>query len=635
MIKYRSDIDGLRAFAVISVLIFHFNNKWLQSGFLGVDVFFVISGYLITSIIYKESIEGHFSISNFYIKRFRRILPAMWFITLVTLLIGIILLLPSDLKFLVKSIKSILTFSSNYFFATETDYFNPIAEQYPLLHTWSLAVEEQFYLIWPLILNFLVNKEFSNIKIRFILIVSALSSFLIWKFGMGSEVFSKYLYYSLPTRMGGLLIGSLVAILNNSDCQIKRYHWQNIKSCIGIGLLVFLLVHSKDQLSNQALVSLLASLGTALLLDSGADSIINRLLSQKWMVYVGTISYSLYLWHWPILAYLRYFGDMTPFKILLGVFLTLIGSIWSKNRIEDRYRKLNIDFKSAFLRFWIYPGLAFLIVSVLIYDFGGLPQRYFLSTGDIVGDTQPFYKRFCHEQLIGDCQLGIKSKKPKLLLIGDSHASHFMPFLDKIAKNKKFSIYARSSGFCSPTFQDSSDESENCQNQKKWFREHYKEFETVIFGGRWESYLSQDPLNKKRKQKFLFEFERTLQFLRDVKINTIVIAQIPKFEDQTYEFLLRKKYFLMGLYPLAPMNLDQLQYDSNVDLSNEFLKNFGIKSGYFTFWDPIRENQLFMKNLPMRTNGMAYKDGSHLNESGAIEMADLFLFSNLKLPFMY
>jgi peptidoglycan/LPS O-acetylase OafA/YrhL len=631
MIKYRKDIDGLRAFAVLSVFIFHIKNNWLPGGYLGVDVFFVISGYLITSIIESDLKSDAFSIGQFYVKRFRRILPVMWFVTFVVLILGIFLFLPSDLKFLVNSIKSTLTFSSNYFFAIETDYFNPYAEQYPLLHTWSLAVEEQFYFIWPLLLLGIHRIKLSKLNKILILIIISLISYLFWGYSITSDLLSKFAYYSLPTRMGGLIIGGLIAHWH-SDKVPSQNNLKSYQSILGFFILILSMIY-KDKLNlSSPILSLIACIGAALILEAGSNSIINKILSLKWAVFIGTISYSLYLWHWPILAYFKYFGELKPISLFLVLILTFGLSIWTKYFIEDRYRKERHSFKSATFKFWLYPSLFYLSLCILIYDSGGFPQCYNFYSRELINDVQPFYKHYCHEQMVGNCLIGDQSQKPKVLLIGDSHASHFMPFWDLIGKEKNISIYARSSGFCFPSFEIENSDSKNCKEQKEWFQNHYKEFETIIFGGRWEFYLSNNLENAEQKKHFILNLNKTLKILNESKIKTILLAQIPKFKDQSYEYSIRKKYYLLGKYSSEPFAVNQLKNDQIVDEANDFILQTSSQYNGVVYFDPIRTCNTFAQKIPFRTNGMSYKDATHMNEAGSKELAQLFIGEKIKIP---
>ncbi len=211
-ISYQPHIDGLRALAVISVFIFHLQGSYLPGGFLGVDIFFVISGYLITSIIYKQKLQNQFSFKTFYIRRCKRILPPLFLVLLFTFVIGYKLLLPYDFYKLAISMISVVTFSANIQYSLRSgDYFSGDSSEWPLLHTWSLAVEEQYYFIFPILLFFLMA-SFPK-RLNLILIAVSFLSFAIAEYMSRTAGLQSYSYYLIITRMGELLVGSLLALL--------------------------------------------------------------------------------------------------------------------------------------------------------------------------------------------------------------------------------------------------------------------------------------------------------------------------------------------------------------------------------------------------------------------------------------
>jgi len=250
--KYRKDIDGLRAIAVLTVIFYHAGFSFLSGGFIGVDVFFVISGYLITTIIISEKQKGIFTITNFYERRARRILPALYFIIITSLPFAWLWMYPQQLKDFFESIASVSLFSSNFLFWSESDYFGATAELKPFLHTWSLAIEEQYYVFFPL------------------------SIILVWKFGIKSIVVMLSIwganhspsasFYLIPTRLWELLIGSFTAILLLYNTINVRKSLNQIMSFLGLCLILYAAVFFDDNTPFPSFYALIPTLGTALII---------------------------------------------------------------------------------------------------------------------------------------------------------------------------------------------------------------------------------------------------------------------------------------------------------------------------------------------------------------------------------
>jgi len=304
-LKYRPDIDGLRAVAVLAVLFFHTNIPGFSGGFVGVDIFFVISGFLITSIIIREIQQGTFSIARFYERRIRRIFPALFPVMAFSVAAGFYLMDAKALNDFGKSIASTTLFSSNILFCHQSGYFDAPALEKPLLHTWSLAVEEQFYILFPLALAFIRQRA----KERYLLWISlALSISLaasIW------AVFAKptQAFYLMQFRAWELLTGSLLALGVIPKPESARL--QNALSALGLALVVYCIGFYSEKTLFPGQNAILPVLGAAMIIhgngnDNKGNGVIGKLLSIRPLVAVGLISYSLYLWHWPIVAFTRY-----------------------------------------------------------------------------------------------------------------------------------------------------------------------------------------------------------------------------------------------------------------------------------------------------------------------------------------
>jgi peptidoglycan/LPS O-acetylase OafA/YrhL len=327
-LKYRPEVDGLRAIAVVPVILFHADLPGFSGGFLGVDVFFVISGYLITTIIVSElETEGHFSLAHFYERRARRILPALGVTILMTLAIAPFTLTPGQIKDLGQSVFSTAVFVSNYFFYLEIDYFNPFASQAPLLHTWSLAVEEQFYLFFPLLL--LATKRIGlRYRILFALVFSLSFASALW-----TTRFDPLLsFYSIHTRAWELAMGAGVALWlmrTGGAMNIPTSALRIMTSLALIALLISLTTFSKD-LPHPGFATLIPVGATAVLVACmRPGGFVYRMLSSKISVHIGLMSYGLYLYHNPLFSfvevYFDYLGEATRmYKLALIPFVYLI-----------------------------------------------------------------------------------------------------------------------------------------------------------------------------------------------------------------------------------------------------------------------------------------------------------------------
>lgn len=308
--RYRAEIDGLRAVAVVPVILFHAGFAGFSGGYVGVDVFFVISGYLITSIILSEQREGRFTLSGFYERRARRILPALFAVMAVSTLVALALLMPADIKEFTLSLAAVATFSSNFLFWQQSDYFATAAELQPMLHTWSLAVEEQYYILFPLFM--LLAWRFGLRAITGLLVAAALVSLAAAQWGAFNSPFANF--YLLPTRGWEILLGALAAIhLRDDPPPALNGTARQILSLAGLAMIAVAIVLFDRKTPFPSLYALLPTAGTLLLiLFCVPGTLVWRLLSHRTLVFVGLISYSAYLWHQPLFAFARHYRSADP-----------------------------------------------------------------------------------------------------------------------------------------------------------------------------------------------------------------------------------------------------------------------------------------------------------------------------------
>ena len=443
-IGYRREIDGLRAIAVVAVILYHskiiiFGHQPFKGGFIGVDIFFVISGYLITSIILKELVStGTFSFVHFYKRRIRRILPALLFVMLVSLPFAWIYLLPESFVEFSKSILSSLGFGSNF-------YFHYVGQEYgaensllkPFLHTWSLSIEEQYYILFPFTF-FLFFKYFRK-QIFIILMLVFFISLLVADWG--SRNYPSLSFYLLPTRGWELILGSIIAYF---EIQLGHRNKNEILSLILPSVGLFLILHSilffNDQMFHPSFYTLSPVIGVCLIIwFSDKDEAFTKILSSKPFVSIGLISYSLYLWHYPIFAFARIseFASGNLFKKIILGFITIIISIISYYFIEKPARYKKYEFKLIF--FWIFiTSIVLIALCSMIVINNGYNSRLSLVLQKSL-TQQPWTllrnnkNNLCHDNE-KSCIFNSSAKK-KVFIIGDSHMSSLSYDLkDKIIK---------------------------------------------------------------------------------------------------------------------------------------------------------------------------------------------------------
>ena len=376
--QYRAEIDGLRALAVLPVILFHAGFEWFSGGFVGVDIFFVISGYLITTIIISEMAEGKFSIINFYERRARRILPALFFVMAACLPFAWLWLTPSDLEDFGQSLVAVSTFSSNILFWRESGYFDTAAELKPLLHTWSLAVEEQYYILFPIfiILTWRLGLKWVLILLSIVFLVS-----------LGAAQWSAYnapdaAFYLLPTRGWELLVGVFAAFYLKYNTYLKSHSINQALSLLGFGMIVFSIIAFDKKTPFPSLYTLIPTIGTGLLiLCAVPKTVIHKLLSLKFIVGIGLISYSAYLWHQPLLAFAKHvFSEEVPELLMLCLCLMSLVAAWFSWRfIETPFRNRKRFDRASIFRLSAVGILMFSTIGLTLHFTNGLERLWLLS----------------------------------------------------------------------------------------------------------------------------------------------------------------------------------------------------------------------------------------------------------------
>ena len=452
---YRPDIDGLRAVAVIPVVLYHAGVSSFSGGYVGVDVFFVISGFLIAGIISREIKHGRFSILNFYERRARRILPALFAVVGTVLIVGWFVSWPDDYAEISESVLATVFFGSNIYFWQTLDYFETAAEYRPLLHTWSLAIEEQFYVIFPLFLILMAKRP--RAALTFWLIFFLAASFVS---NVGLTI-SKPMsaFYLAHSRAWELLIGVTLA-LNIVPIWSSRII-REIASIVGIALILGAVFAFDTSTAFPGIAALAPCIGTALVIQAGRSDVlptfVSRVLSQKPLVFVGLISYSLYLWHWPILALSRSWLGTAHLSVEWALYSVLISfalAIVSWRIIERPFRVKGTFSAAGIFRFASGGATALVFLAGLILVFSGSPGRFSPSTLDALAGAQDIEedRRSCmgHRRDEDYCVIGYAGAEPSAILIGDSHAASLMSAVGHVFEVNEMSGYVAAHRACPP-----------------------------------------------------------------------------------------------------------------------------------------------------------------------------------------
>ena len=455
--RYRPDVDGLRALAVVPVVFFHARVSPFSGGYIGVDVFFVISGYLITSLLEEDIRQGRFSIIRFYERRVRRIIPALLAVLLFASVAAWRLLMPDQFDDFAKSVFATALFASNILFWKEAGYFQAAAIEKPLLHTWSLAVEEQFYIIFPLFL-FVAHRWLKRLVVW--LVALAIISFALSVWGVAHKPTAAF--YLAPTRAWELLLGSLLAI--RAIPKLKSPIWQELGGIFGLGLILWGMFTLTVQSPFPGANALFPAGGAALLIYTGSDrlTITRKLLSTKPLVFVGLISYSLYLWHWPILVFaqLSQVGSLTSWQTAALIVLSFVMATLSWRFVEQPFRRRDGVFRQKPL----FASTALAVTCLVAFGplghySDGWPKRipaevrrlaaFSMSRNprqsECMATTTPSYLILPKDACVHGADV-----RPAYALWGDSHADALVEMIGQVARRHGHSVKSLENAGCPP-----------------------------------------------------------------------------------------------------------------------------------------------------------------------------------------
>ena len=650
-IKYRRDIDGLRAIAILLVIIFHAFPKFLRGGFIGVDIFFVISGYLITGIILKGLSRGNFSLLEFYSRRIKRIFPALIVVLSFCLIAGWYVLLADEYEALGKHIAAGCIYISNFVLQSEAGYFDTDVELKPLLHLWSLAVEEQFYLFFPLLL---ILSHRLRINALGVIIIGFLISFAL-NVSQITDKPSEVFFYP-QSRIWELLIGSAVAYISLQTHLLKArtQNIANFLSLFGLALILFAWVYlDSKKIFFPYYWALLPTLGATCLILAGDRAWFNRtILASKVAVFIGLISYPLYLWHWVLLSFIHITEVEKPKPLLKTALLFLsLFLAWLTYFLIER----NIRFqKSKFVSI----GLLFILVLIGVTGYivktkNGYPNRFNIEKkwnegelgNEVFRNKELIFRYDCikkFEQEVDEksvnnqyCLIENIDVAPTALLIGDSHSNHLYSGLINFKVLTGGNLLNRGSGACFPFFDNPSVPNKLCPALIDGLFEMLKtsdSIQTVILSGKAVTQLDEykfipknSVLNNDNDPYINFQngMRKTLHYLSSLNKKIIFILDTPNLEfnpvacvNRPWRFDERELKELCAV-PRSQVNSRRKKY---LEIVMPILQDFPSVKVLDTLPAFCDDDYCWA----VKDKKLLYRDQDHLNETGSIYLGEYF-----------
>ena len=557
--KYRREIDGLRALAVVPVILFHAGFSVFGGGFVGVDVFFVISGYLITTIILEQIGQGSFSLLGFYERRARRILPALYFVMLFTLPLAWLTMIPSEMTEYSKSLIAVPLFVSNIIFWLDAGYFQTASELKPLLHTWSLAVEEQYYVLFPLFM--LLAWKWCKQWIGLLLLAVALVSVLAAQWGAYSR--PSFAFFMLPTRGFEILIGALISLSLNQKKFRPFPISQTLRqsgSLLGLALILYAIFAFDKNTPSPSFYTLIPTIGTGLIIVfANNKTVVGKLLGWKLLVGVGLISYSAYLWHQPLLVFARLISVDNPSiaTLLFLCLLSLVAGGLSWHYVEKPFKNKNQVSRANVFRWSLILAGVFIVIGMIGIRQKGFPGRFSIPAEVASAITAHEIRKECDLNYnwmgtnIDFCSLGdVSEKNISIAIFGDSHANAILPVFDKIGKELSQKYTHIGVGGCPPLIgvdvARGNYKPKVCEDlaQKEYDFVKAHDIKNVFLIGRWSLYTDGDKLGHgvfyltsdskpgvdKTTSRINFgeSLKETVEKYQALGVRVFVIAQVPQ-----------------------------------------------------------------------------------------------------------
>jgi peptidoglycan/LPS O-acetylase OafA/YrhL len=614
----RPDIQGLRAVAVAAVVAHHAFRRQITGGYVGVDIFFVISGFLISGILIRDIENQRFSVLNFYRRRVRRIFPALLPLMFCTLVAGYFLLGPLPYRELARNSISTMLFVSNFDFWKLSGYFSSAAELKPLLHMWSLAVEEQFYILYPPILYLIWRGGQRRRGAALILLAIVLSVVAAELIRSRSESAA---YYLLPARAFELLLGALIS--TGVIAPIKSKSRNSTYSWVGLMLIVVPIVLYTPDTPFPGLTALIPCLGTAILIHAGqgtGTSSAARLISVQPFRFVGDVSYSFYLWHWPVLAFMRnvYSTNLTLIQSAAAIVLALAAASASYYFIEQPFlgekgRRL------PYISLGVASIAIFCAAGGLIYIRQGLPVRFSPEVRGLFAAANDFNVRrnVCHYDnnsgaatYATNCSFGAQSAKPDTAVWADSHGAELAVVLGDRAKSQSRSVMEITSSGCPPALKFAWSQRPHCPERNQGSLEGLvadSDIRTVIIAANAAVYP--DP------QALMSGLEESVKSLVAVNKAVILVKQIPVMDFDPPQRIGISTVLGIGISDIGMKTFDQVRRSKSW---NAFLDELATKYAAVTTFDP--QTYLCDSNICRAYDdhdGVLYFNPDHLSLRGA------------------
>ncbi|EOX3278246.1 acyltransferase family protein [Escherichia coli] len=619
-IKYRSDIDGLRAIAVISVLIYHAFPSTLTGGFVGVDIFFVISGYLISGLIIKQINNGSFSFSDFYARRIKRIFPALVVMLLATAVAGYFIMMPGDFAVLGQHIVASSLSFQNLLLLSESGYFDSSSELKPLLHIWSLGVEEQFYLIWPIAL--IAIYRFSKKPYVWIALVTAVS-FVACAFETKTN--PSWAFYAPWFRLWELSIGALVYTLSSKIKHIEGGR-SDVLSVIAVFILAYAIFNFHSDANFPGVKAAIPVVGSAILIGFCSNSFFSRyILSEKSMIYIGKISYPLYIWHWPILSFYFYLSpELTQQQDTL-IRLSIIAASFAMAALTYHFIESNMRHAKGVKSKIVVSSLCAITIVIttsgfISYKRDGFPERFGDGLSMLASPIKFDWEKYvrgdtCH--IMGDADvLNIAAGREKkcisnsdktVVLWGDSHAGASYPGVEFVARSKGIGVTQITGAKRGPLFNVNKYVDEQSAQAISIIRSTKPDY--VIMDARWFVYGTPEFVAGK--------IEESIGKVRDVSPGSIivVIGQVPEWSGslQSSLFQLGKTGVVMPKYTFFGLNTKSTTFDKEL---GTILRRNGI--WYVSPTEILCSEKGCMTSVGKKPTDLTSIDYGHLSRSASI-----------------
>lgn len=636
-LKYRAEIDGLRALAVFPVILFHAGFEIFRGGFLGVDVFFVISGYLITTILIEDMEHTRFDLVYFYERRARRILPALFVVMLACIPFAWMWMLPTQMKDFSQSLVAVSLFASNILFWSESGYFAADAEEKPLLHTWSLAVEEQYYVFFPIFLA--LAWRFGKSKVFWMIVVFAGISLLLSEWGWRNHPIANF--YLGPSRAWELLAGSISAFIVQKNGVQKK----GGLALVGLAAIVFSIFAYDESTPFPSTYTLVPVLGVVLLiLYADKETLVAKLLSTKVMVVTGLISYSAYLWHQPLFAFARIrLADQPPTVLMLILsVISLILAYLSWRYIEKPFRQRELIPRKTIFSIAFFGLLTFLVLGFVGHIQNGFRDRFdiaesiYSSLSRSERQSECFGRKLIKSRESWFCSIGDNSARNSYFVFGDSHALSFLPAIDTALTKLGDSGLFVGTGGCTPFLGIHSLRGNQVENNcNELNRRVYDLIESegitkLILVARWTLYTDggyggtnfahigfnpHDPKTPEiSRSAFVHGFMQTVKEYQKIGVEVIVVPQIPQQRYDALDIYVKSTISNKGLEELSITRDEHTQLQS---FTNAVFKTGNVKVYDFT---SALCNEAY---CPVGTSEESYYyDDDHLSLSGSRLLVD-------------